>query len=105
MDNVYELVFTRDGNYVMQDINKIEDLQYQTITSDNEDYTLPSLIFLFLGVSMFLSLSHNIRPKGYIKSLFLSLTHSLSHTANQTYLNVQMTGTLTTYLFHLYFVG
>lgn len=36
VNDLYELIFRRGGDYVMQDITRIEDHQYQTITSDDK---------------------------------------------------------------------
>lgn len=47
VNEFYQLIFSRGGDYVMQDITRIEDHQYQTITSDDKSNkcTLPSFIF------------------------------------------------------------
>lgn len=64
VNDLYEFIFSRGGDYVMQDITNIEDHQYQTITPDDKSNTLSLLSFLLLpSVSLFFSLTLNIRPK------------------------------------------
>lgn len=62
-NDLYEIIFSGCGDYVMQDITGIEDHQYQTITSDDKSNTctLPSFNFFSWCVAVFLF--PNIRPK------------------------------------------
>lgn len=83
-NDLYEIIFSRDGDYVMQDITGIEDHQYQTITSDKKSNTctLPSFIFFPWSVAVFFSLLTSDQK------LFLHLG--------------RLTGVLAINIFHLY---